>query len=81
MDLLLRRTRLRRGREHLQTGMAFLIAGFAELIWWSSPSFFMGGAHSEYELLLINKITISLIGLGLLHGAWHFRTRWEPKTT
>lgn len=61
------------------TGMSLLIAGFSEIIYWSSPSFFYGGARQEYELLLLNKITLSLIGLSLLYIAWHFRSRFEPK--
>ncbi len=61
------------------TGMSLLIAGFAELIWWSSPAFSGGGANAEYELLLINKTVISLIALGLLYVAWYFRARFEPK--
>lgn len=60
-------------------GLSLIIAGFSELLWWSSPSFFGGGAHEEYELLLINKIVISLIGLGLLYLAWYFRARQEAK--
>lgn len=61
------------------TGMSLFIAGFAELIWWSSPAFSGGGANAEYELLLINKTVISLIALVLLYVAWYFRTRFEPK--
>jgi hypothetical protein len=61
------------------TGMSLLIAGFSELIWWSSPSFSGGGANAEYELLLINKTVLSLIGLGLLYVAWYFRARLASK--
>lgn len=61
-------------------GLSLILAGFAELIWWSSPSFSGGGANAEYELLLLNKIVISLISLGLLYLAWYFQARLETKS-
>lgn len=52
------------------SGMTLVIPGFLELLWWSSPSFGMGGALQEYQLLLWNKIALSVIGLGLLYLGW-----------
>ena len=56
-------------------GMSLAIPGFAEILWWSSPSFSMGGAQHEYTLLLVNKIAITLIGLVLLYLGWFLLNR------
>lgn len=61
-------------------GMSLIISGFSELLWWSSPAFSGGGASAEYELLLLNKIILSAIGLGLLYLGWYFRAKLEAKS-
>lgn len=48
-------------------GMALIIPGFMELIWWTKPDFFGGGAFREYGNLLVVKIGISLLALILLN--------------
>ncbi len=56
-------------------GMSVAIPGFLELLWWSSPSFSFGGAAREYQLLLWNKIGLSVIGIVLLYASWVFAVR------
>jgi hypothetical protein len=46
-------------------GLTLVIAGFAEFIYWTSPTFFGPGTH-EYERLLINKFAFSLVSFALL---------------
>ena len=46
-------------------GLAFLIAGFGEFIYWTSPTFF-GGSTREFDRLLTNKLVFSLLSLLLL---------------
>lgn len=62
-------------------GMSLVIPGFLELLWWSSPSFNFGGAPREYQLLLWNKIGLSIIGIVLLYAAWFFAERHRDSTT
>jgi hypothetical protein len=56
------------GREWV--GMSLIVPGFLELMWWSSPSFTMGGAVQEFDVLLINKIVLTLISIALLYLFW-----------
>ena len=51
-------------------GMALIAPGLIELMWWSSPSFTLGGAVQEYELLLINKILLTLIAIAVTISLW-----------
>jgi hypothetical protein len=46
-------------------GISVLITGFAEMVYWTSPSFFYG-AEFEYNNLLTNKIILSIATLVLL---------------
>ena len=46
-------------------GITVLITGFAEMVYWTSPSFFYG-AEFEYNHLLTNKIILSILTLALL---------------
>jgi hypothetical protein len=46
-------------------GITVLITGFAEMVYWTSPSFFYG-AEFEYNNLLTNKIILSILTLALL---------------
>jgi len=50
--------------------MSLILPGFLELIYWSSPSFSLGGAIQEYELLLVNKIILTIIAFVLLYWLW-----------
>lgn len=49
------------GREW--SGIAVVIAGFAELVWWTKPDFFGNWAFNEYGNLLVAKIVISFSAL------------------
>jgi hypothetical protein len=51
-------------------GIAVLITGFAEMVYWTSPSFF-NGAEFEYNNLLTNKIILSVLTLVLLIVGGH----------
>jgi hypothetical protein len=57
-----------RGRQWL--GMAFVLPGLIELQWWSAPAFSMGGAQLEYQLLLINKIILTVIAMAIVIVLW-----------
>jgi hypothetical protein len=46
-------------------GMTLLIAGFSELIYWTSPTF-LGAVTKEFDRLLVNKLALSLVSLALL---------------
>jgi hypothetical protein len=51
-------------------GMAFLIPGVLEMIWWSSPSFTWGGTVQEYERLLTNRLVLTVLTLIPVVAAW-----------
>ena len=51
-------------------GMAFLIPGVIEMIWWTSPSFRMGGTVKEFERLLNNKLLFTGITFALVVMLW-----------
>lgn len=52
------------------TGMSLVIPGFLEIVWWSAPAFTLGGAAREYEVLLVNKIILTVIAFALLYTLW-----------
>jgi len=62
-------------RNYHWEGMSLLLPGFLELTWWSAPAFSLGGAMQEYELLLVNKIILSLVALTLLYLLWLLQRR------
>ena len=51
-------------------GMSLILPGFLELVWWSAPSFSVGGALQEYDLLLVNKIILTVIAFVLIYTLW-----------
>jgi hypothetical protein len=55
---------------HEWVGMSLIVPGFLELMWWSSPSFTMGGAVQEFDVLLLNKIVLTLVAIALLYLLW-----------
>jgi len=46
-------------------GITVLITGFAEMVYWTSPTIF-SGSNIEYDNLLNNKIILSILTLALL---------------
>jgi hypothetical protein len=46
-------------------GLTFLIAGFSEMLYWTSPSFF-SDSSIEFSILLVNKLIFSIFTLVLL---------------
>ena len=62
-------------RGHNWVGMSLVLPGFTELAWWSAPSFTIGGAVQEYELLLTNKIILTMIAIALIYTVWFFSMR------
>lgn len=60
-------------------GISLILPGFLELIWWSAPSFTLGGAVREYDLLLMNKIVLTIIAFVLLYTLWFFAQRKRAK--
>jgi hypothetical protein len=46
-------------------GLTLLIAGFSELIYWTSPTF-LGAVTKEFDRLLVNKLVLSLVALAVL---------------
>ena len=61
------------------TGMSLILPGFLELMWWSAPSFTIGGAVQEFEILLANKIILTLISFVLLYALWFVARRRRAK--
>jgi hypothetical protein len=51
-------------------GMAFVIPGVVEMVWWTSPTFNFGGTVHEFERLLTNKLVFTNITLLLLVTVW-----------
>jgi hypothetical protein len=48
-------------------GLTLMITGFAEFIYWTSPTFFgFSGGIREYDRLLVNKLAFSVISLVLV---------------
>ena len=47
------------------SGLALLIAGFSEMIYWTSPDFVMSHTR-EFDRLLVNKLAFSAVSLVLL---------------
>jgi hypothetical protein len=45
-------------------GVTFLLAGFSEFIYWTSPSF-LGSTSREFDRLLLNKLVFSAVSLVL----------------
>ncbi|MDH3621610.1 MAG: hypothetical protein OER91_11995 [Gammaproteobacteria bacterium] len=56
-------------------GMSLILPGFLELSWWSAPSFTLGGAVREYDVLLMNKIILTIIAFVLLYTLWFLAQR------
>jgi len=52
-------------RLHRWFGLSFLIAGFSEIIYWTSPTF-LGANTREFDRLLANKFVLSLASLAFL---------------
>ena len=55
--------------------MSLILPGFLELSWWSAPSFTLGGAVREYDVLLMNKIILTIVAFVLLYSLWFFAQR------
>jgi hypothetical protein len=51
-------------------GFAILVSGFAIIEYWASPSFFGGGAISEYHQLLVSKTVLTFVALIALYVFW-----------
>lgn len=59
-------------------GMAGIIAGFAEMAWWTSPIRRYRGSRREFDDLLTLQLTLSLVALALLITLWLRTRRKEP---
>ncbi len=62
-------------------GLSLLIAGVIEMIWWTSPSFRLGGTVAEFERLLNNRLLFSILSLALVLLAWWLRYRLVGRKT
>ena len=60
-------------------GMAFLIPGIVEMIWWTSPSFRITGSPLEFDRLLNNKLLFTFATLAVLLVFWIMGERRENK--
>ncbi len=58
-------------KHYLWLGLTMITAGFAEMIWWTCPSFRGWGASREFDKLLTNKMAFSLTSIILLLIAGH----------
>ena len=53
-------------------GMAFIIPGIVEMIWWTSPSFRFAGSPLEFDRLLNNKLGFTIVTLVVFITVWYF---------
>jgi len=61
--------------------LSLLIAGIAEMIWWSSPTRMMVGALAEHERLLNAKLLLTVVTFALLLAAWVLSERMSEQNT
>jgi hypothetical protein len=57
-------------RSRMLFSITLLIAGVGEMVWWTSPSMTLGGAHQEFTRLLNNKLAFTVLSLGVLLSLW-----------
>jgi hypothetical protein len=67
-------------RGGLWSGFAVLVTGFIELEYWASPTFFGGAGDTEFRLLLINKLVLSILAFLLLCAFWRLKDRRKPQS-
>jgi len=53
-------------------GFTLVIAGFSEIIYWTSPTFLGAGSTHEFDRLLVNKLAFSVVSLVALAVAIWF---------
>lgn len=58
-------------------GMALMVPGFAEMLWWTSPSFHFGGAVREFDRLMNNRLFFTFAAIALLVVAWVLSARLQ----
>jgi hypothetical protein len=51
---------------NLWLGLTFVIVGFMEMLYWTSPNLLLGASIIEFNILLDNKLILSAITLALL---------------
>lgn len=51
-------------------GVAFIIPGIIEMLWWTSPSIRLEGCPLEFDRLLFSKIVFTLLTLAVVIVAW-----------
>ena len=61
-------------------GMAFILPGLTEMLWWSSPSFRFAGSPMEFDRLLLNKLVLTIITFVLVLALWGLFERMCTKT-
>ena len=57
-------------RRAMWPGFAVLVTGFCILEYWSSPTYFGGGAYAEFHQLLVSKTILTLSALAALYLFW-----------
>ena len=62
-------------------GFSFLVTGFCILEYWTSPTFFGGGASAEFHQLLIGKTLLTLAAFSSLHVLWKFKDRTSGRSS
>jgi hypothetical protein len=58
-------------------GMAGLISGFSEMVFWTKPSFRSFGGVPEFEMLLNSKLALSIVTLSILTTLWLLKSKFE----
>jgi len=56
-------------------GMAFIISGLLEMVWWTSQSFHFAGSPVEFDRLLENKLIFTAATWLILLAAWYLHRR------
>jgi hypothetical protein len=60
-------------------GMALIVPGFTEMIWWTTPSLVYGGAAREFDRLMNNRLFFTLLSLLVLTLVWVLKARIQAK--
>lgn len=51
-------------------GMALIVAGLSEMIWWSSPTFRSIGSEIEFDRLMNAKLLLTFVTIAIVSAAW-----------
>ncbi len=68
-------------REKEWMGLALIMPGIVEMVWWTAPSFRFAGSPLEFDRLLNNKLVFTFVTLLVLIVAWALDRSKEARTS